>query len=87
MDRQARFSSLPVGPVFLTVRDGTGQIQPLPGVPMVGIGPAWALAIEVGGDFRAREQGRNCPSLLVCFSSFSVWRERSLLGPFPGMLS
>lgn len=52
---------------------------------MVGIGPAWALATEVGGDSRAREQGRNCPSLLV--SSFSVWRERSLLGPFSGMLS
>lgn len=34
---------------------------------MVGIGPARALATEVGGDSRAREQGRNCPSLFLFF--------------------
>lgn len=42
---------------------------------MVGMGPAWALATEVG-TLGQGDRGGNCPSLLVCFSSFSVWRER-----------
>lgn len=48
MDRRAWFPSLPVGLCFLTGQGWQRQVQPLPGVPVVGMGPAWALATEVG---------------------------------------